>query len=234
MKQTVSNKWIRVYLLLLCAFVLNACTVGPQALPDDPEYAPVIAHTNIKPQSNPGGIFTAGHGLSLYTDRQAARIGDVITITLNERTSSKKSAETSITKDNEVSMDNPTLLGVTPSFNNGRYTLETSLNQERDFSGESESDQSNSLNGSIAVTVADILPNGLLVVRGEKWLTLNRGDEYIRIRGIIRQDDISSDNTISSTKVADARITYSGTGDLADANDMGWGSRFFNSRYWPF
>lgn len=217
---------------LATVVVLTGCSVGPQPMPNDPEYAPVIAHSIKEPKQNPGGIYSGDYSISLYTDRQAARIGDIITVMLNERTASSKSAETSMTKDNEISMNDANILGVTPSLNG--YTLETDLNQERDFSGESESDQSNSLDGSIACTVSDILPNGLLVIRGEKWLTLNRGDEFIRVRGIIRQGDINSNNTISSTKVADARITYSGTGDLADANDMGWGARFFNSRYWPF
>ena len=84
------------------------------------------------------------------------------------------------------------------------------------------------------VTIADVLPNGLLVIRGEKWMTLTNGQEFIRISGLIRPDDVASNNTVSSTKVADARISYSGTGDLAAANKQGWASRFFNSSVWPF
>ena len=79
-----------------------------------------------------------------------------------------------------------------------------------------------------------LLPNGLLEIRGEKWLTLNRGEELVRIRGYVRQEDITPDNTVQSTKVADARITYAGTGELADSNEMGWLSKFFNSRWFPF
>jgi len=71
-------------------------------------------------------------------------------------------------------------------------------------------------------------------VRGEKWITLNRGDEYIRISGIIRPEDVSQENTISSTKLANARISYSGTGELAESQSMGWVSRFFNNPLWPF
>ena len=79
-----------------------------------------------------------------------------------------------------------------------------------------------------------LLPNGLLQIRGEKWMTLTNGKEFIRLSGLIRPDDVSSLNTIASTKVADARISYSGTGDLANANQQGWASKFFNSSYWPF
>jgi flagellar L-ring protein precursor FlgH len=71
-------------------------------------------------------------------------------------------------------------------------------------------------------------------VRGEKWLTLNRGEEFIRLRGFVRPDDVLPDNSVPSTKVADVRITYSGTGELAESNRQGWMSRFFNSEYWPF
>lgn len=231
-KSVTKKSGIKLAFVALSIVVVSACSVGPAAMPNDPEYAPVIAHTQVDPVVNPGGIYSGGYSISLYSDRQAARIGDIITVVLNEQTRSSKSAETSVKKESDLAFNNPNILGVTPSFHG--YSLEMDLDQKRDFSGEAESDQSNSLDGSIACTVSDILPNGLLVIRGEKWLTLNRGDEYIRVRGIIRQTDINSDNTISSTKLADARITYSGTGDLADANDMGWGSKFFNSRYWPF
>ncbi|MEJ2444755.1 MAG: flagellar basal body L-ring protein FlgH [Exilibacterium sp.] len=79
-----------------------------------------------------------------------------------------------------------------------------------------------------------MLPSGNLVVRGEKWMTLNRGEEYIRIRGIVRPEDISQSNTVASTKLANAHISYSGTGSLAESQEMGWLARFFNSAYFPF
>ena len=79
-----------------------------------------------------------------------------------------------------------------------------------------------------------MLPNGNLMVRGEKWMTLNNGDEYIRIRGMLRKEDVTLQNTVSSTKLANARISYGGTGDLANSQKMGWLSKFFNSIYWPF
>jgi flagellar L-ring protein precursor FlgH len=103
---------------------------------------------------------------------------------------------------------------------------------ERSFEGSAKSDQSNSLRGSISVTVAEVLPNGILRIRGEKWLKLNQGDEYIRLTGLVRPEDIGTDNTIPSSKVADARIAYGGTGEFDDANRMGWLSRFFNSEWW--
>jgi flagellar L-ring protein precursor FlgH len=193
----------------------------------------------MPPPANDGGIFRPGdyrasRGIALYEDSRARHIGDVITVTLSERTTSSKSANTEIKKDNAIGIDAGTVLGTTPSFNDGRYTMETAIGQNRDFAGEAAADQRNSLQGSITVMIADILPNGLFEVRGEKWLTLNRGEEFIRLRGFVRPDDVLPDNSVPSTKVADVRITYSGTGELAESNRQGWMSRFFNSEYWPF
>ena len=84
------------------------------------------------------------------------------------------------------------------------------------------------------MTVADVLPNGFLKVQGEKIMNLNQGSEVIRIRGIIRPQDISSANTIESQQIANAEITYKGKGMVADSNDAGWLTRFFNSGWWPF
>ena len=84
------------------------------------------------------------------------------------------------------------------------------------------------------MTVAKVYPGGNLYVQGEKWIQINQGNEYIRLRGIIRPVDISSDNSILSTKIADARMSYSGTGATADVNKAGWLSRFFISPVWPF
>ncbi len=214
-------------MVLLCA-----CTIGPEPLPDDPAYAPVIPAATEIPQPNRGGIYRPDFSVALFEDRRATRVGDIISVILSERTQSSKTADTEITKENAISFDAGTVLGVPPSL--GDYNLQTEVNQDRELTGEASSDQSNSLSGSIAVTVSEILPNGLMVVRGEKWMTFNRGEEFIRIRGLIRPEDVQPDNTILSTRLADARITYSGTGDLADANKQGWGSRFFNSEYWPF
>lgn len=222
----------RTVVLVLAACSLLACTVGPAPKPDDPEYAPTYPKTPEPNFASDGSIFQAGHGMLLYNDRRAARVGDIITVLLEEQTSSSKTAETSVDKDNQIDIGDDTVLATQPTFKN--YGFPTSVDQQRGFAGDAASDQSNSLQGSIAVTVSEVLPNGLLVVKGEKWMTLNRGDEYIRIRGIIRQEDISFDNKILSSRVADARITYSGTGEIADSNNMGWGSRFFNSKFWPF
>jgi flagellar L-ring protein precursor FlgH len=96
-----------------------------------------------------------------------------------------------------------------------------------DFTGDGAADQQNQLSGDITVTVADVLPNGVLAVRGEKRVRLNRGDEFIRFSGLVRPADITLDNNVLSTRVADARISYAGTGQVAAPSRQGWLQRFF-------
>lgn len=221
----------RLTLLLCTGLLVNCATVLPPQ-PDDPEFAPVPLAAMQPPPPNPGGIYQPSRGLGLFADRRATRVGDVINVLLTERTTSKKSAGTSVKKEGSVDFNDGALLGVKPSWS--PYGLPTNIENKRDFNGEAESDQSNSLDGSITVTVSEVLPNGLLRVRGEKWLTLNTGDEFIRVKGLVNPDDIAPDNSIPSTRLADARISYSGRGSLANANKMGWVSKFFNNPIWPF
>jgi flagellar L-ring protein precursor FlgH len=231
------------YLSLLQIFglllLLSGCaTVQPTRDSYSPTYPPVPAPP---PQAN-GAIYQAGYNMALFEDLKARRVGDTITVVLQEKTQASKDAKTETSKDNSVNIDNPTLLGSELKFDtpllphaDGRSSnLGTSLGSNQEFTGEGSSSQGNSLTGNITVTIAEVLPNGNLVVRGEKWLTLNQGDEYIQISGIVRPFDIKSDNTILSSQVADARITYSGEGMVADSNRMGWLSRFFASVIWPF
>jgi flagellar L-ring protein precursor FlgH len=216
---------------ILTAVVLSACTVAKPERPDDPFYAPKLVPSQGRAAPQDGGLYSDA-GLDLFSDRKARRPGDIITIVLKESTVSQKKSNLNATKDTAVSLDNPTLLGAPLGL--GKMDLTTGVNGKRDFKGKGDAAQSNNLQGNISVTVSDILPNGVLVVRGEKWLTLNRGDEYIRISGMVRPDDIGPDNTVLSTRVANARISYSGTGAMADSSQMGWLGRFFNSGLWPF
>jgi len=127
----------------------------------------------------------------------------------------------------------PEIFGA-PVTVNGRDILSASASGERDFDGQGKSSQSNRLQGSVTVTVIQRLPNGNLVVQGQKNMRLNQGDELVQIQGIVRPADIARDNTIPSSKVGDAQIVYGGRGALAQSNAMGWLGRFFNSRLMPY
>ncbi|MGD8176793.1 flagellar basal body L-ring protein FlgH [Marinimicrobium sp. ARAG 43.8] len=222
--------------LLACSLPLvlglSGCVTYERPVPGDPYYAATIPSAADLPRRTEGSLYQGNYGMMLYTDRKALNVGDIITVTLSERTVSSKSSGVSVQKDSSTNFNAGPLLGSNPTFRGN--TLETNLTQNREFAGDAGADQSNSLQGNITVTVAEVLPNGGLVVRGEKWITINRGDEFIRINGIVRPEDVAPDNTVPSTRLANAQISYSGTGTLADSQSMGWLSRFFNSGYWPF
>ncbi len=197
------------------------------------EYAPTYPVAAQIPQDNSGSIYKVGFGINLFEDTKAHRVGDLITVMLSESTTAQKSASTSSSKDQNIDFPTPTLMGM-PFTHNGREILNNEVAMGNDFSGDGSSSLSNSLNGSITVFVAQVMPNGNLMIRGEKKLTLNQGDEFIRITGIVRPMDVSPDNTVASTKVANAEIFYSGDGAINDANRMGWLAQFFNGSLWPF
>ncbi|MGR5347547.1 flagellar basal body L-ring protein FlgH [Vibrio mediterranei] len=207
-----------------CATVQET-VVGPQ--PDDDRFAPPELNYDVEKESR-GSLYTGRAALSLYQDRRAYRVGDILTVYLDEKTESKKSASSAFAKGNSVNFTAPTFGSRT--FDN----VSASLDAQRSFDGNSKADQGNSLRGSITVTVHEVYPNGVLKVVGEKWIKLNQGDEYIRLVGNVRVDDIDANNTLSSTRIADARITYAGKGVLADSSEPGWLTKFFNSSWMPF
>lgn len=197
------------------------------------ESEPIAIARQPQPQATPGAIYSPGSGFALFEDTKARVAGDLLTVLLVEKTQAKKNAATSTSKDTSVDIANPTLLGRALSMS-GAGVGEFSLEGSRGFDGKGDSSQSNQLSGSITVTVVERLHNGNLVVTGEKNLELNQGSERVRLSGIVRAVDVRPDNTITSDRVADARIEYVGRGALADANAQGWLSRFFNSPWFPF
>ena len=174
-----------------------------------------------------GGVFNAD-AVPLTSDSRAFRTGDVVTVFLEETTQASKRAGTSINKDSSV--------GVSPAGLLGKTFPKTAvdISAERSFSGDATSTQQNALSGALTVIVQEVLPNGLLRVAGEKSLTLNQGEEFVRLAGFLRAADIDADNQVSSLRVANARISYSGKGALSDANSPGWLTRFFVSPWMPF
>lgn len=201
-----------------------------------PTRDPAFAATYPEPAQSTapvyGSIYENARYTALFTDIKAVQVGDTLTVQLIEKTAATKKADTDIAQATEFDIENPVIFGVTPDLDGGfltsrDVTLENQFRSSKDFEAETESEQSNSLKGDITVTVAQVLPNGNLIVHGEKLMTLNRGHEHVRFSGIVRPYDITPDNTVLSTKVANATIIYSGQGELADANQAGWWSRFF-------
>jgi flagellar L-ring protein precursor FlgH len=224
---------------LSCAMLaLNGCA-GIESR-THPAYAPMepIVYTNPQQGITPGSLYSENRGISLFADTRARSVGDIINVVLVESTQASKNAGTAVERGSSLEVAKPTLFGRTdPTFGAGDYanlTFEQSVAADSEFEGSGSSNQSNSLTGAIAVQVSRVLPNGNLMIQGEKWLALNKGEEFIQLRGIVRPEDVSSQNTIPSTMVADARISYGGTGMIDQANSPGWISRFFNSPLNPF
>lgn len=205
-----------------------------------PAYAPMepIVYTHPSEGETAGSLYKEQRGLSLFADTRARSVGDIISVVLTESTQASKNADTAIGRDSGIEVSQPTLFGrANPDFavnDITNLTLEQNIESSSEFTGNGSSNQSNSLRGAIAVQVARVLPNGNLMIQGEKWLALNKGEEFIQLRGIVRPEDVSATNTIPSTLVADARISYGGTGMIDRANSPGWFSKFFNSPLNPF
>jgi len=217
-------------LVLLMPVLLAACTPLPQR---DPAFAPVAPADLRPPVQSSGSIYQSGYDMRLFEDYKAVRVGDILTIKLQEQTQAKKADDSNAKKENSIKVSAPMLMGVSPGTVFGQ-DLDTEISSAKDFKGQGGANQSNSLKGNISVTVVEVLPNGNLKIRGEKRVTLNQGDEFIRLSGIVRPVDIDAANSISSDKVADATFMYTGEGAMADASKMGWISRIFFSPWFPF
>lgn len=227
------------HLIVGCALAFLTACAAPQVRHHGDFVRPQPAAK--RPEAdNQGAIYRPSTSVALFADAKARRVGDLLTVILAEKTDAQKSASTSTDKSTGIDMANPTLLGAPLSFNSPGFmpkrtmTLETSVDSSSKFAGQGDSSQSNSLTGNVTVTVVDVLANGNMMVRGEKAIGINQGEEYIRVSGVVRPVDVSTDNTVLSTQLADANISYSGTGFMSDSNRMGWLTRFFNSKWWPF
>jgi flagellar L-ring protein precursor FlgH len=174
-----------------------------------------------------GGVYAPETPWTLVSDTRAFRPGDALTVTLDEVTQASKSADTNLQKTNTVTMKPLTVAGKS-------LKTDIALSADRTFNGVAASTQQNALTGSITVVVQDVLPNGMLRISGEKSLRLNQGEEFIRVVGYVRSADIDTDNRVSSERIANAGITYSGRGILNDANQPGWLAKFFTGPYMPF
>lgn len=216
--------------ILSAVFVLTGC----ETLPDrDPEFAPVRPEALRPPIQKTGSIYQNNYDMRLFESQIARRVGDILMATLAENTKAKKSADINVNKDLDITLTVPKLYGMDPSVVMGD-ALTNQITAKRNALGNGQANQSNSLTGSISVSVVEVLPNGNLKVRGEKRVSLNQGNEYLRVSGIIRPIDISATNTVSSSQLADATIMYTGDGAVADASRMGWISRSFFSWLFPF
>jgi flagellar L-ring protein precursor FlgH len=220
-----------IYTLLSSVALLGLGACQTPHPPKDDDGMSWAAEPAPKPTN--GSIYQSGREVALFENPIAHHVGDIVTIVLNESTQAQKSSSTNTNKATSVALPGMTLLGKALTVH-GVPITSNSIADTTKFAGEGDSAQSNSLQGYVTVTVQKVLPNGNLYVKGQKWIGINQGQEYVTMSGVIRPIDLASDNSIPSSQVANAKISYGGKGALADANAQGWLSRFFNSPWTPF
>ncbi len=235
----------KIYLIIVAIFVmtiLSGCSSVPERMEKfsyEPSFPLDIPQANL-PRN--GSLFHAGEGMSLFNDSRAHRVGDIITINLEERFDAKRKDQAKYNRSNQqdFGVSNPlSIFGqavispISGPFSQGSPTgIGIGFGSQGSFSGKSDVKQNSSVRGSIAVTVIQVISNGNLVIRGEKWISIHDGDEVMRFAGIIRPEDIRPDNTIDSQRVADVRLIYKDTGISGDTARAGALTKFL-SKYWP-
>ena len=184
---------------------------------------PSFEEFNREDPSN-GSIFSTSSAGLFSSDRRAKKVGDILSVTLSETFSSNKAVTNSSGKTDTIGAEvGPT--GLMRNF----AGLGGSASKTNSFSGSMATNQSNSLSGTLSATVVRVFPNGNLEIKGQKKLRITEGTEYIRLSGIIRPQDISTTNSVSSAKIAEAQIEYVGAGILDSATKPGWGSAIFRA-----
>jgi flagellar L-ring protein precursor FlgH len=230
----LTEKERRLRMLFPAAFMrfvlLPAATVnmlsGCMSLPAPPAIVQQPMSARAFPQAvppNSGAIYQAStHYKPLFEDRRARQVGDTLVIVLNEKTNASKKSNSSTDKNGEVNFGIPPIVFGVPITKK----VDMGASSANKFAGKGEAASTNNFNGTIAVTVIDVLPNNYLMVSGEKQLAMTQGTEYIRFSGVVRPETVIN-NTVSSIQVADARIEYKANGYIDEAQTMGWLSRFF-------
>ncbi|MBC6436485.1 flagellar basal body L-ring protein FlgH [Nostoc sp. HG1] len=211
---------------VLALMLLNSAALAKER-PAPDGFAATPAAPQTAPVAN-GAIFQNDGYAALTSGNRASRVGDVLTVMLVERTTATKSNSAGTDRNGSVGLTPPTtgpLALINPT--------DINMGGDQSFKGKGNAAQSNALTGEVSVTIAAVYTNGTMLVRGEKLLTLNRGDERVQFSGLVRSTDINADNRVLSSRVADAKIRYTGKGEIARASQQGWLQRFF-SRISPF
>lgn len=221
---TKRSNLVRIALVMIAAIGIAAMPAEARKKQRISEYAPTLAPMAPAPAPANGAIYQEARGYAALTSgNRAAMVGDILTITLVERTQAVKSSTQTTNREGSIDISPPTT-GPLSLFSPSDVNMGTGTS----FNGKGQATQANALQGEISVTVAAVYPNGTMLVRGEKLVRLNRGDEFIQLSGLVRAADIGVDNRVASTRVADAKITYSGKGEVARASRQGWLQRFFS------
>lgn len=232
--------------IALVFLACSACGGTPQRRPSlhPPVTPPQEYRQETHAANNPGSLFAASEGDTLFDDARARRVGDLVVVKLVENTKAQNKAETTADKDNNNnysvgSMFGKSKVGFIPFVGLGpqaNVSNDLSILKTRsasDLSGTGKTKRENYVTTSLATRVLRVLPGGLMEIEGAREIRVNEETEYMVVRGMIRARDISADNTILSTQIADASIEYYGSGVLSDKQKPGWFTRLMDN-IWPF
>jgi flagellar L-ring protein FlgH len=224
---------LRLTLPALAIAVLSGCAATqPQPLAHSPEFAPVYPVVQEPARMATGAIFDAKRADAWFGRSRTFKVGDVITVLLNESLQANRAQTTDVARkssNDAIPAGVSTILGNIEGVPRGLNVNGADISS----SGSGSTDQSATLNGSVAVSVVDVLANGNLILRGEKQLQMTEGTELIQVSGIVRPDDIAPNFTVQSRRLANAQISYRGSGDVANASKPGWGTSLL-MKMWPF
>ncbi|MES2755886.1 MAG: flagellar basal body L-ring protein FlgH [Pseudomonadota bacterium] len=207
-------------IVLVAALALAGCSATPTSIVQRP--------TSVRPlmpepaAATSGAIYQAAAYKPMFEDRRARHIGDMLTISITERTNAMKAGASSGNKSGSVSFS-------APGIAQGRLGANVAANAANKFADGDNQSATNTFSGVIAVTVTEVLSNGNMIVAGEKQIALNKGVEFIRFSGMVSPDTIGVGNTVASTQVADARIEYRTNSQIDRAEMTAMVSRFFQS-----
>jgi len=221
------KKIATVFLVMLAGCAqYNADRVSIDFEPMYPQEMPLVETNNRS-----GTIFNAAQGNLFSMETKAQQVGDIITVSFAESFQATKSqnAATSRSLDSSVNLPGVANLILPDRTNAEDLSTKLAAGSENSFSGSGSSAQSNSLTGQVSVHVVRVFQNGNLEILGQKKLTLNNGDEYIRVHGIVRPQDIDAENVVSSDRIANANIQYIGAGDIAESSKKGWYSKLLDN-----
>ena len=213
----------------LCLFLgLSACTTYVEDLASA-DFEPVFPTVEFAADNSDktGAIYQQSQSGLFSADRRARKVGDILTVDFNEVFAATKAQSAASSKADSFELGLPVGLPniLTGGLANGKAENSLTASTAQSFNGTGNAAQSNSLTGRLSVTVVRIFENGNMGILGQKELTLNNGKEYIRVSGIVRPEDISAGNTVPSNRLADAQISYTGAGNIADSSKPGWLSR---------
>ena len=181
-----------------------------------------------------GSIWQASSS-GLAEDMKARRRGDIITVVISEQASASKQASTATARDSAMTAGMPNFLGLekTPIKTWADLNNLLNLSFSSKFAGSGSTSRAETLQATISAKVLEVLPTGNLLIEGRRNVKVNEEDQVIVLTGTVRSRDISTDNTVSSSLIADARITYSGKGIISDRQHPGWLMNILD-KFWPF